>query len=628
MALNDKTQRVVLKFNVDAQGVVLGVQRIGDELTKVEKKAKDTGKGLGDFIGGIDSTVEKLKRGLGDVSAFIGIANDLFKHSLEESRLQMGASGVSIEGLRKASRGLKTEMDLLRDAVKFKSAAEKLSQRDMEDVERAMDSLTRKGKDAQKVNEAINQALTKLSTEGLQELGIRVDKAGLSMDDASDRAELFKRVMQQLRDESLGVADAELTKEERTASAGVTFTNAVDRMKTALGEFVTALAPMIEKVAWLIENVPKLVSGIGTGMGKLYKGWAQSMGLNVWHDDSDGTQGVNDILQARLRRNARVRELFAQGNTIGAGMLGSGGAEELDETSGTAAVAGWLKQNGWAPGGIDAPVGAKYKGKGQRDAAASAALAEAKRAAEEAKRLANEVAKSLTDDLVKQLEDEAPDIEDAFEALGSNLTEMLGNLDEKIASGITAMGDADKKRKNFLEAAFGPIEEFNQYAAAFNILGSAVTSAMDAWITGSESMGTAIKKALAQGIKALASELAMNALKHGAYALGSLAFGDVRGAAMHGAAAGKFALGAVAAAAVARSMGHGGTDYGSAGTPTGAGGAAPRPTSGGASQSGGGSHTVMIIGDPHDTETNSRRRTANAKRIISRVVGDSAGGSF
>ena len=92
MALNDKTQRVVLKFNVDAEGVVLGVQRIGDELTKVEKKSKESTKGLSDFIGGIDSTMEKFKRGYADIASVVGIAVGLARDALEDMRLEAGSA--------------------------------------------------------------------------------------------------------------------------------------------------------------------------------------------------------------------------------------------------------------------------------------------------------------------------------------------------------------------------------------------------------------------------------------------------------------------------------------------------------------------------------------------------------
>jgi hypothetical protein len=168
----------------------------------------------------------------------------------------------------------------------------------------------------------------------------------------------------------------------------------------------------------------------------------------------------------------------------------------------------------------------------------------------------------------------------------------------------------------------------DQYAAGFQLLTGAVTAAMDAWITGSESMGTAIKKAIGAGLKALAAELAMQALRHGAYALGSLAFGDVRGATAHGIAAAKFAAGAAVTAVVAREMGHGGTDYGKQPGTGGAGAASPVAPRAPANSNSGQQSIVYVVGDPFDTETNPRRRQNSARKLVESVGRSSMGGRY
>jgi len=75
-----------------------------------------------------------------------------------------------------------------------------------------------------------------------------------------------------------------------------------------------------------------------------------------------------------------------------------------------------------------------------------------------------------------------------------------------------------------------------------------------AWILYSESLGKALKAALAQQLAVLAAEFAIQALKHGAYALGSLAFGNFIGAAKHAAAAAAFLAAAAATGVAARSL--------------------------------------------------------------------------
>jgi hypothetical protein len=69
-----------------------------------------------------------------------------------------------------------------------------------------------------------------------------------------------------------------------------------------------------------------------------------------------------------------------------------------------------------------------------------------------------------------------------------------------------------------------------------------------------ESIGKALKAALAQQLAAISAEAAIQSLKHAAYALGSLAFGDFAGAAKHAAAAAAFGGLALAAGLAGRAL--------------------------------------------------------------------------
>jgi hypothetical protein len=74
-----------------------------------------------------------------------------------------------------------------------------------------------------------------------------------------------------------------------------------------------------------------------------------------------------------------------------------------------------------------------------------------------------------------------------------------------------------------------------------------------------DSIGLAFKKALAAQLAEVSAEATIQGLKHAAYALGSLAFGDFAGAAKHGAASAAFfglaALTGKAASSLAKSAG-------------------------------------------------------------------------
>jgi hypothetical protein len=167
---------------------------------------------------------------------------------------------------------------------------------------------------------------------------------------------------------------------------------------------------------------------------------------------------------------------------------------------------------------------------------------------------------------------------------------------ESILNDLSALQDeiVSKQQQSVLEGIFGPVEEFDLYTTAWQGLESVVSAGFSAWIDGSKSVGTAMKEALHGFAKNLAGEALLQALRHGAYALGSLAFGDMKGAAAHGISAAKWGAVAVAAGVVGKvtapSVGGGSANANAA---AGIGGGGPRPSSGT-----GGTHNTIIIGDP------------------------------
>jgi hypothetical protein len=91
-------------------------------------------------------------------------------------------------------------------------------------------------------------------------------------------------------------------------------------------------------------------------------------------------------------------------------------------------------------------------------------------------------------------------------------------------------------------------------AESFDSMVDSLRDGIVAWILYGESLGKALKRALAEQVAKLAAEFAIQALRHAAYALGSLAFGDFAGAAKHTAAALAFAGAAAATGFGARGL--------------------------------------------------------------------------
>lgn len=185
--------------------------------------------------------------------------------------------------------------------------------------------------------------------------------------------------------------------------------------------------------------------------------------------------------------------------------------------------------------------------------------------------------------------------------------------------GTSARGSiVDDRKSSFLEKSFGPLQEFDAYAQGFQMLSGAVGASLGAWIDGSMSAGEAFKKFIGEALKALAVQMAVESLKHGAYALGSLAFGDIRGASQHGAAAGAFGIGALFAGGAAKAFGGGGG-------PSGPGSSAKAPNVSGGSGGGGGRNPerVIVYSDPF-AESTARERQLQAEKLVSKVYGNSA----
>lgn len=163
-----------------------------------------------------------------------------------------------------------------------------------------------------------------------------------------------------------------------------------------------------------------------------------------------------------------------------------------------------------------------------------------------------------------------------------------------------------------LSRMFGPLSDFNAYQAAFESLSGAIGSALGAWIDGSVSAGKAFKAFISEAVKGLAVQMTIEALKHGAYAIGSAAMGNFAGAAMHGKAAAGFAAGAIAASIAAKGLHSGG---GSGPVSSGSYGGAPSTIGGGSGSSGPATNVTIVYGDSFARD-NPHERQLEATKLV------------
>lgn len=197
--------------------------------------------------------------------------------------------------------------------------------------------------------------------------------------------------------------------------------------------------------------------------------------------------------------------------------------------------------------------------------------------------------------------------------------QLTGDTVNKFASMLAnrdVEGEYNARNQRKLEKIFGPVEDFQLYAEGFNLLSGAATGAFDAWVSGSLTAGQAIKKFFADAVSSVASQMFAEAIKHGAFAIGSLAFGDVRGAVTHGKAAAAFGAGAVAVGAIARQLNGGGASAGASG-------GLPSVTGGGTAGAGNGGSSVTVImsADFDDSPRMRQRRFGKAVGAARRYEG-------
>lgn len=580
--------------------------------------------------GGLQSHLKMLTElgiATGAVIGAAAVAWDAFKASMERSRLEATAGSVSLDRLKTATLGLRRETDLLRDAAALQSGAFKLNEQQMATVERAMLSLSRQGKDAEQVHDKLLQAVTALKTDGLQDLGIFIDKAGLSMDKATDRAKLFERIMAELAKTSAGVKDGQRTASESVEATAVSIQDSIDRMKVALGKLVEAMAPLLESLAGavgligkIVENIPK-IPGLPSALKYAGKAGmyiaapvtqvadAASFIANTFGPAFDtGPSAQYQQYQAGMdaRAAALAGQWGAQANTMSRYQPTDAWDQQIATGSlNYTAVAQLLKQYG---PGLGRALGPRVPGQGGGGGIEYGGLDYGGGYRE------TPIAQRLGGINLGEQSDQLTDFQ-------SRIAQMAN-----VQTGAQRYGAFQGARQQtLLEQMFGPVEQFNVYRKAFDMLSGAVGASITAWIQGSMSVGQAFKKFIGEALTSLASQMAIEALKHGAYALGSLAFLDFRGASQHGAAAAAFGAGSIAAAVAARQLGAGGTQYGKgAGAAAGSGSGGGGARAGGRNESGGGGSggrdVIIAYADPY-ADDSPRARLLQANRIVSRALG-------
>jgi hypothetical protein len=528
--MSDFVNTVLTMYKADTSSARTEVKRLrGDEAAAARARLDELEK----TNSGIDSQIAKwgkIAAGIGAVIGAYKLAQAAANAALEDMRLESAASGANIDALKSATRGLVEEDKLLEFAGKAMHGVWKLNQSQMEQVLKGAMALRKTmGLELTPTVDALTEAFQRGSSKGLRPLGI----------EAKTQEEAIQKLGAAYEATGGKVA---LAGDDFQAS-NTRIKDSLDNLMGQLGKLVLAMSPVIDAIAALAEGVANLIDRAGTDSnllsGESASPFLQDMAKTAAIDaeiaklrkENDSghkyrvgrgniIEEVDFDIEANKKRIAQL--LYERGQIIAAGNKRQAFEDALTATNqnldfllGFSTDANKQK-----------PKGGKPKSKGSDDAwAAYFKNLSGRDWVPADKRAAGDVPAEFMDP-VKQ-----------------------------IAAGISEMNPAEftfneQGGKGLFERIFGDPETIREISlsaelatGALDMMTSSAGSAMDAWITGQQSISEAISSAMAGGLKSLAIMMQQKAIFYaieGAAALftaPALAPGLFKVAAMYEAAA-------------------------------------------------------------------------------------------
>lgn len=522
MAFGDRLKAVVFtEYTADISKHERAIKKLSGEEKKRAKAALDDAK---DVNSAIDDQIAKYTALAAAAVATFKAGSAGLEEYRKQHQLAAATVGVNLGGLQQATRGLVSDTELLEFAASSMNGTFKLSQQEMQGALEGVLALRNQGKPLTETLERVGQAVREGNVEPLKELGIIIKGV------EGDSEDGVQAVLEALNAEAAKMGGNFDQAGDGIGRASVKMSNAMSDLKQALGRIVVAMEPLIaaiaeiaEKVAWVVEEASK---------------------VSLFGDDSLGGNALAE--QERRQREF----LSGPGRALNA----MRGAQQLRGViSGVAGGLGGLGTGGSMPAAAN---GNARRGAGGFDISGSVADPANRNVtfqgmATDANTLRNQKRASA-------IEAEAKFHRQQFRAAMEQAQVGLSGLEEQL--GRLAL----ERDRNILSQVFGTPAEVEAMTMAITALGGAMDGfvgafgkGVDALITGSDSFANAFKNAIAESARGLAVEFAMQSLRHSLFAVGSLAFGDFRGAAQHGKAAAGYGVGAVAIGGLARGLGAG-----------------------------------------------------------------------
>lgn len=561
-------------------------------------------------------TVGRISVAVGAVAVAGKLLWEGWEHNARKAQLANNVLGENVVRLRAGFDGLRSEMQALEAVNKLSHGTYKLTGDQMEMVGKAMRQLVREGHDWDEVTNKVTDAFVKLNGGGLDDFGIHVREA-------TTDGEKFAAILEAMTSKSDKLGSQSKTSAEKMVEMKTRFTDAMDAVKSSLGDIAVAFLPIIEALAKVAGLAGKIAS-VGGGILKYTVGipglGLSAMGdLGGWMFGDKGTLGGlagNTLQNTQLASGARSAfdSPFSNQSQLQSGNPFLKDLNLADAIGGGASALRLLTYLG----GEEAQNFLGKLAKKSKEAGAAG-----KRARAQYDKIWNDVIAEMIEGAAPQLQgqDAILSVTEGFPIAGQ--PEIGRDLFAKYGPGgqldAQAYGAFQKSQsRSMLEQTFGPIEEFDVYRSAFETLQGATTSAFSAWIDGSMSAGEAFKKFMGESLKGTATFLLGESIKFGLMALSSAIpgpFFNPGAASAYAATAAKYVAGAAAVGGLAKVLGGSGGGGGGASV-----GAAPTGSAANGMGGGGGNQYIVTYGDSF-ADDSPLMRQRNARKLIETVMG-------
>lgn len=642
MGLGDKFKSIVLtKYEADTKQMRSELKKLSGDEKKRHQAAIDQADKENEVLNGKLAMLAKVGVAVGAAVAAYKVLDASFETYAHNAKLNAATVGVDLEGLQKATNGLVDETRLLEFASKAMNGTFKLSQKEMESALRGTIALRNEGNELNKTLDNVEKALTEGTVEPLKELGHVIKGV------ENDTREGLNAALGDLRDTARNAGpDLRLPGDEMRKSQ-IAMADSVDNLENAFGKLAVSLAPVVSDVAELVSWLAQLI-GHASDINSIN---GRNVGTSKNDDQGWGWNRLKNNVVGMGLSVPRALGIVGSDDNIPTAML--------DPTKFPDSIAGpssgrhgpFRMVNGRGVSYRIGRDGHRMEGDlGGRDLAANMRSTYRKTARGGGKQgpTLDELLEAAMSSVTGGVDVVAPGSDQSllFQK-GSTQASAYGNLEEGSAAlasfreEFERMGAAKEavlgEKQNFYAAIFGTPEEISlmqanmeMLSSAFGTFTDAFGAGIEAFLTGEKGIVDAMKDVLKQRLVMMASEMGVKAIQHGAMAVGSLAFGDVRGAAQHGQAAAMFAGGAILAGGAAKLAGAGSAPSTAGAAGVGRAGRTDHRGQSGTGRSrddvGSGGSTRVVLLDEHYSQLSPRHREAllreRMRRSDFRVEGD------